>query len=84
MKSNTFNNLLMVIVAVLVLAIFGFSWLAVTRVHNTRNLSQLAMQHSQILSKTENLLANLDAYNRQHPSLEITAILKSFQKPAAK
>lgn len=84
MKSNTFNNVLMAMVAVFVVTIVFCSWRAVTLVHETRTLSQAAMQHSQILSKTESLLANLDGYNRQHPSAEITAILRSFQKPAAK
>jgi len=82
MKSDTLNTILNVVLAIFVITIIFCSWRAVSLVHKARNLQQPAMQANQVLSKTQGLLAELDAYNRHSPSQEITQILKSFEKPA--
>jgi multisubunit Na+/H+ antiporter MnhB subunit len=83
MKSDTTTTVLNFVLAVLVILGVVFALLAMTRTRHFRALSPYAIQANSKIMMCRSLVNDVEAYNKQAKSPEITKMLQSLQPKTA-
>ena len=79
MKSDTTTTALNFILAVLVILGVIFAMFSIFRTRQLRNISPVAMQASQKMMLIQSLAMDVNNYNQQAKSPEISRMLQTFQ-----
>jgi hypothetical protein len=84
MKCETTNTVLNFVLAVLVISGVFFGLMTILRTHESRALNPAAVQANAQLMMMQSFVNDVNAYNNQVKSPEITRLLQSLQaKPVA-
>ena len=79
MKSDTFTTVLNFVLAVLVILGVTFGLLAMNRARSNRLVTPVAMQANAKAMMIQSLINDVNAYNAQAKSPEVTRILQTLQ-----
>jgi hypothetical protein len=83
MKSESLNGVLTFVLGVFVVLGVYFALKVAFATHETRNLQNQALIANARLTAARSLVADVQAYNQRYPSVEMTHLLQSLQKPAS-